>query len=741
MASKIIMPKLGLTMTEGTVERWCKNEGDAVSAGDTIAEVATDKLTNEIQAECDGVLIKIVAHEGDSVPVKGIIGYIGAQGETVDDASVTTESKKEADAPAKSNEDDNSVLVIGGGPGGYVAAIRAAQLGANVTLIEKGEIGGTCLNRGCMPTKALLHSAEIYELATGSESAGIIGNDVSVDWTKVQANRAGVVSKLTNGVKALVKANKIKLVEGKAVFIGPKTVKVGQKQYSGVKVIIAAGSFPIVPNIPGIRDSKACISSTEALTLSSIPKSMLIIGGGVIGLELGSVYNTFGTKVTVVEAMPKLLPLMDAELTSMVRGQLEAKGIEILTGSKVCSISDKDNGADVEIETDGGKRVLNAEKVLFCVGRGADISELGLETAGIKVENGFIKANGNLETKVPGVYAVGDCTGKLMLAHAAMAMGETAAENAMGASKEFRPEQSPSCAYVGPEFAGVGLTEEAAKGKGLSIKVGRFPTSANGRSLVMNHTDGMIKVIADAKYGEILGVHILAANATDLIEEAALAIKLECTVDELIDTIHCHPTVSEGLREAALAVDKHAIHKGCSVIWCYIDLFGQDDIEKLILVDEAPFLWANPDDTEEEVRRYGGQRIDLWQLCNSFKHGWDEGMSAFDRYFRLGLFPESPEKQYIYDQVAQEQAIDFLPKLMRDHINQDWRDVIQRITVPTMLISGEVSHATTEECCKWMVSVIADCRWSRFPGVGTGSHHMMMNSPEKFNSDIIDFLK
>lgn len=213
MASKIIMPKLGLTMTEGTVERWCKNEGDAVSAGDTIAEVATDKLTNEIQAECDGVLIKIVAHEGDSVPVKGIIGYIGAQGETVDDASVTTESKKEADAPAKSNEDDNSVLVIGGGPGGYVAAIRAAQLGANVTLIEKGEIGGTCLNRGCMPTKALLHSAEIYELATGSESAGIIGNDVSVDWTKVQANRAGVVSKLTNGVKALVKANKIKLVE------------------------------------------------------------------------------------------------------------------------------------------------------------------------------------------------------------------------------------------------------------------------------------------------------------------------------------------------------------------------------------------------------------------------------------------------------------------------------------------------------------------------------------------------
>ena len=560
MASKIIMPKLGLTMTEGMVERWCKNVGDAIKTGDTIAEVATDKLTNEIQAERDGVLLRLVAREGDSVPVKGVIGYIGASGETISDSIGTEQAEIVTSTYESKKSDESGVLVIGGGPGGYVAAIRASQLGAKVTLIEKGELGGTCLNRGCMPTKALLHSAEIYDMATKSEAAGVIGHGVSVDWSKVQSNRASVVTRLTSGVRALVKANKIKLVEGQAVFVDSKTVRVGDKTYSGSKIIIAVGSYPIVPKIPGIKDSEACISSTEALTLSSIPKSLLVIGGGVIGLELGSVYSTFGADVTVIESASRLLPLMDAELTGMVCKQFENKGVKIYTDSKVRLITDSNRGANVEIETNEGKKVLSTEKVLFCVGREADTDHLGLETAGIETENGVIKTNARLETNVPGVYAVGDCTGKLMLAHAAMAMGETAAENAMGGNKEFDPMMSPACAYVGPEFASVGLTEETAREKGIDIKVGKFPTIANGRSLVMNHTDGMIKVIADAKYGEILGVHILSANATDIIEEAALAIKLECTVDELIDTIHCHPTVSEGLREAALAVNKKAIH-------------------------------------------------------------------------------------------------------------------------------------------------------------------------------------
>lgn len=555
MAVEITMPKLGLTMTEGTVEHWYKKEGDLVDEGETIVEIATDKLTNEIQAECSGVLLKIVAEEGTEVPVKGVLAYIGEAGETVESGEGAAAPKSDAEsAPA------GSVLVIGGGPGGYVAAIRAAQLGAKTTLIEKSALGGTCLNVGCMPTKALLHSAQVYELATKSESCGIIGESVLVDWKKVQANRAAVTEKLTNGVKALVKVNKIKLVDGQAVFTGPKSVRVGDSEYTADKVIIASGSHPIIPDIPGVSSSKACIDSTGALTLDHVPESMVIIGGGVIGLELGSVYNSFGTEVTVIEAMPKLLPLMDAELTAIVRAQLEGKGIKILTDSRVLSVSDGGKGALVEVETPEGNKTYEAEKVLLCVGRAPNTDGLGLDQAGIEKKDSCINTNEYLETSVPDVYAVGDCTGKMMLAHAAMMMGEAAAENAMGGSVRFDPDTVPACAFVGPEFAGVGLTEEAASSKGIKVKVGRFPMSANGRSLVMGYTDGMIKVVADAEYGEILGVHILAANAADIIEEAALAMKLECTLDELTETVHCHPTVSEALREASLAADKKAVH-------------------------------------------------------------------------------------------------------------------------------------------------------------------------------------
>lgn len=555
MAVEVTMPKLGLTMTEGTVEHWYKKEGDLVDEGETIVEIATDKLTNEIQAECSGVLLKIVAEEGTEVPVKGVLAYIGEAGETVESGEGAAAPKSDAEsAPA------GSVLVIGGGPGGYVAAIRAAQLGAKTTLIEKSALGGTCLNVGCMPTKALLHSAQVYELATKSESCGIIGESVLVDWKKVQANRAAVTEKLTNGVKALVKVNKIKLVDGQAVFTGPKSVRVGDSEYTADKVIIASGSHPIIPDIPGVSSSKACIDSTGALTLDHVPESMVIIGGGVIGLELGGVYNSFGTEVTVIEAMPKLLPLMDAELTAIVRAQLEGKGIKILTDSRVLSVSDGGKGALVEVETPEGNKTYEAEKVLLCVGRAPNTDGLGLDQAGIEKKDSCINTNEYLETSVPDVYAVGDCTGKMMLAHAAMMMGEAAAENAMGGSVRFDPDTVPACAFVGPEFAGVGLTEEAASSKGIKVKVGRFPMSANGRSLVMGYTDGMIKVVADAEYGEILGVHILAANAADIIEEAALAMKLECTLDELTETVHCHPTVSEALREASLAADKKAVH-------------------------------------------------------------------------------------------------------------------------------------------------------------------------------------
>ena len=561
MAKVVVMPKLGLTMTEGTVSSWLKKPGDEVKEGEPLFEVETDKLTNTIEASASGVLRHLFVEAGNTVPVLSKVAIIAAADEDI--SGLTAEAAPAAAAAptaAPAAEEKGSVLVIGGGPGGYVAAIRAAQLGAKVTIVEKDALGGTCLNRGCMPTKAMLHSSEIYEAATNSANIGIIGADVRVDWEKVQGFRASVVEKLTSGVKALLRLNKVTSVSGEAVFTGPKTVKVGGKELSAEKVIICSGSYPIIPGIPGLKESKAVIDSTACLSLDHIPESMVVIGGGVIGLELGSVYRRYGTKVTVVEMQPRLLPLMDGELTMLAEAKLRGEGLEILTSTSVVAVEDTAGGAKVKVKGPDGEKAIDAEKILVCVGRGPNTAGLGLDKAGITVRDGFIQTNEKQETNVPGVYAVGDCTGKLMLAHAAMAMGEVAAENAMGGERIFKPEMSPSCAYIGPEFAGVGYTEERAKELGIAYKVGKFPTSGSGRSLVAGHTDGMIKILAGEKYGEILGVHILAPSATELIEEAALAIKLECTVKEFTETIHCHPTVAESVRECALNIDKKAIH-------------------------------------------------------------------------------------------------------------------------------------------------------------------------------------
>lgn len=557
MAKEVVMPKLGLTMTEGTVEAWLKNEGDEVKEGEKLFSVSTDKLTNDIEATVSGKLLKILVPAGETVACLTPVAVIGAEGESYAAAPAKTA------APAKAEEksaEGGGVLVIGGGPGGYVAAIRAAQLGAKVTLAERAEIGGTCLNRGCMPTKALLHSSEVYELATNSADIGIIGRDVAVDWPRVQATRQSVSDKLTGGVRALMRANKVTVVEGEAKFTGPKTVKVGDKTLNPDKIIIAVGSKPVMPPIPGLKECPACIDSTACLKLDHIPESLVVIGGGVIGVELGSVYRRFGSKVSVLELQDRILPQMDGELAELAAAQLVAEGMDLRTGAKVTRVDTTTNGAVVHAEIGGKDTVFEAEKVLVCVGRSPNLEGLGLDKAGIAVEGGFIKVDKRLETSVPGVFAVGDCSGRLMLAHAAMAMGEAAAENAMGGEAGFNEDMSPACAYVGPEIAGVGYTEERAKELGIEYIVGRFPTSANGRSLVSGCTGGLIKVLAGPKFGEILGVHILAPSATELIEEAALAIRLEATLDELTDTIHCHPTVAEALREAALAAQKRAIH-------------------------------------------------------------------------------------------------------------------------------------------------------------------------------------
>lgn len=570
MAFEIKMPQLGLTMEEGTVAKWLKQEGDSVKKGDVLLEITTDKLTSEIESEADGVLLKIVAEEGEDVPVKGLLGYIGEAGEQIAQPAAPAAAPAAAPTPAPAaaaakKAEDTSVVVVGGGPGGYVAAIRAAQLGGKVTLIEKNKMGGTCLNVGCIPTKVLLHAAEALTEAKHMDNLGIQVSVNGIDWKAVQSRKEAVTNQLVNGVTGLMKANKIRVIEGTASFASKTALEVVKKDGTKEnvpfdKVILATGSVPAVPPIPGVKENAACVDSTGALAFDHVPETLLVIGGGVIGMELATAYSRFGAKVTVVEAMPKLLPMMDGELTAMLRKKMEASGVTILTEAKVQSVEAAPVGAKVQVEVGGKVESYEAEKVLVAVGRRTDTEALGLDKVGIAHDRGRITVNDKMETNVPNIYAIGDCLGKVMLAHVASAQGEVAAENALGETAVYDGKTNPSCVYTDPEFAGVGLTEEKAKEEGIAYQVGKFPLMANGKALIMNGGEGMIKFIIGKEYGEVLGVHILGPRATDLIGECALAIGMEATVDEIYATIHAHPTVTEAVREAALAATKRAIH-------------------------------------------------------------------------------------------------------------------------------------------------------------------------------------
>lgn len=570
MAFEIKMPQLGLTMEEGTVAKWLKQEGDSVKKGDVLLEITTDKLTSEIESEADGVLLKIVAEEGEDVPVKGLLGYIGEAGEQIAQASAPAAAPAPTSAPAPAPAEakkagDTSVVVVGGGPGGYVAAIRAAQLGGKVTLIEKNKLGGTCLNVGCIPTKVLLHAAEALTEAKHMDNLGIQVSVNGIDWKGVQSRKEAVTNQLVSGVTGLMKANKIRVIEGTASFASKTALEVVKKDGTKEnvpfdKVILATGSVPAVPPIPGVKENAACVDSTGALAFDHVPETLLVIGGGVIGMELATAYSRFGAKVTVVEAMPKLLPMMDGELTAMLRKKMEASGVTILTEAKVQSVEAAPVGAKVQVEVGGKVESFEVEKVLVAVGRRTDTEALGLDKVGIAHDRGRITVNDKMETNVPNIYAIGDCLGKVMLAHVASAQGEVAAENALGETVVYDGKTNPSCVYTDPEFAGVGLTEEKAKEEGIPYQVGKFPLMANGKALIMNGGEGMIKFIIGKEYGEVLGVHILGPRATDLIGECALAIGMEATVDEIYATIHAHPTVTEAVREAALAATKRVIH-------------------------------------------------------------------------------------------------------------------------------------------------------------------------------------
>lgn len=455
-----------------------------------------------------------------------------------------------------------SVAVIGGGPGGYVAAIRAAQLGAEVTLIEKQKMGGTCLNVGCIPTKVLLETASMLTKAKGASGIGVEMSPV-LNWDKVQKRRVNVSSALVKGIDGLMRSNGIKVVKGRAEFINSDTIKVhGEGEPVVVKadkIIIATGSQPVKPNIPGINND-FCIDSTAVLALPQVPESMLIVGGGVIGVEIADAYNSFGTKVTVVEMMDRILPNMDVELSSMLLKDMKKKGITFYLGSKVESFDKEDGKPYCMISADGKQERIYADKMLISIGRSPYIDGLELQNAGISFNKKGIESDEQLQTSVPNIYAIGDCNGKILLAHAASEQGVIAAENCMGKNKSYDTSNCPGCVYTSPEFASVGMTEERVKELGIDYVVGKFPLVANGKSMIMQETSGTVKLIADRKHGEVLGAHILGSHATELIAELTLAIKLEATLDEIIDTVHAHPTVNESIHEAALNAQGRAIH-------------------------------------------------------------------------------------------------------------------------------------------------------------------------------------
>ncbi len=459
------------------------------------------------------------------------------------------------------------VVIIGGGPGGYVAAIRAAQLGKSVAIVEKEKLGGTCLNWGCIPTKALLKSAEKFQSIQHSEEFGISVKDVSVDWSKVIGQSRTVSSQISGGVEFLMKKNKISHFAGLAKLTSPSTVEVnndGKKvaDLKGAQVIVATGAKP--RRIPGIEfDGKKIISSKEAMILDKQPKSMLVMGGGAIGIEFAYFYNAFGTKVTQIEMLDQLLPAEDAEVSQTLGRSFKKQGIDLLVKTKVESVETTSKGVKVTVSDAKGSKVIEADIALVAIGVEANVAGLGIETLGVEMNKGFIKVDENFMTNVPGLYAIGDIAGPPWLAHVASHEGIVAVENMFGENKSGHGvdyDNVPNCVYCQPQVASIGLNEKAAKEKGHKVKVGKFPFQASGKAKAIGEPEGFVKLVFDEEYGELLGAQIIGTEATEMIAELGLARALEATAEDIFRTMHAHPTLAEAVMEASGAAYDQAIH-------------------------------------------------------------------------------------------------------------------------------------------------------------------------------------
>jgi dihydrolipoamide dehydrogenase len=464
------------------------------------------------------------------------------------------------------------IIVIGGGPGGYVAAIRAAQLGFKTAVVEKSHLGGICLNWGCIPTKALLRSAEIYHYMEHAKDYGLSAEKVGFDAAAVVKRSRGVSSQLATGVGFLLNKNKVDVIWGKATFTAPGKLKVeaaenppknakGGGDYAAKHIIVATGARPRA--LPGIEPDKKLIwTYFEAMVPEKMPKSLLVMGSGAIGIEFASFYRTMGVDVTVVEVLPQILPVEDEEIAAIARKRFEKQGMKIMSGAKVAGVTKHADSLTVHVTDDKGKaHDITVDRMISAVGVVGNVEGLGLEALGVKMERGIIATDGLGRTNVPGVYAIGDIAGPPMLAHKAEHEGVICVETIKGLhTHPMDKNKIPGCTYCTPQIASVGLTEKKAKEAGREIKVGRFPFIGNGKAIALGEPDGLVKTVFDAKTGELLGAHMVGAEVTELIQGFVIAMNLETTEEELIHAVFPHPTLSEMMHESVMAAYGRAIH-------------------------------------------------------------------------------------------------------------------------------------------------------------------------------------
>ncbi|GAB4422753.1 MAG: dihydrolipoyl dehydrogenase [Anaerolineae bacterium] len=452
-------------------------------------------------------------------------------------------------------------IVIGGGPGGYVAAIKASQLGQKTAVVEKEHMGGICLNWGCIPTKSLIRNAEIAHLLTEGKTFGFSFDNLQLDYSVAQKRSRQVSGRLVKGIAFLMKKNKIDVIDGAGTLKSATEVEVNGELHTAKNIIIATGAR--ARSIPGVEiNGKTTLTYHQALELTEAPKSLVVIGAGAIGMEFSYVFNSYGADVTIVEMLPNVLPLEDEDISKEMEKLIKKAGIKVHTGTRVEKVQDNGDSVTITVSKDGSTEEIQAEKVLISIGVMPNSQNIGLEAAGVATnERGFIVVDDQMRTNVSNIYAIGDVTGKLALAHVASAQGIIAAEAIAG--EETRPlkyQNMPRCTYTHPEVASVGLTEAQAREQGYDVKVGKFAFQANGKALGLNENSGFVKIVAEGKYNEVLGVHMIGAHVTEMLAGPTGMIGLETTVEELANTVHPHPTLSEAVMEAAHAALGHAIH-------------------------------------------------------------------------------------------------------------------------------------------------------------------------------------